>query len=356
MSLYKRKDSPNWWVKITHDGQCLQQSTGTVDRKKAQEYHDKLKASLWEQERLGARPSYSWNDAVVRYLAETTYKASQVDDKSHLRWLDRYLDGVALNAIDRERLDWIAQQKKAEGVSNATVNRTLEVIRAILRKAVHDWEWLDRAPRIRMLREPKRRIRWLTREEAQRLLAELPPHLRAMARFSLETGLRKSNVTGLQWSQVDLVRRCAWVHADQAKARKPLFVPLTEAAVEVVRRQIGKHPEYVFTYLGKPVYQVNGKAWKGALARAGIKEFRWHDLRHTWATWHVMGGTPVHALQELGGWESVEMVRRYAHFSNEHLAGYVQRFSELKLVAGGQRGDVLATLPAPIEGEVMPSS
>ena len=342
MSLYKRKDSRYWWVKITHDGQCLQQSTGTVDRKKAQEYHDKLKASLWEQERLGARPSYSWNEAVVRYLAETTHKASQADDKSHLRWLDRYLDGVALNAIDRERLDWIAQQKKAEGVLNATVNRTLEVIRAILRKAAHDWDWLDRAPRIRMLREPKRRIRWLTREEAERLLAELPPHLRAMARFSLETGLRKSNVTGLQWSQVDLGRRCAWIHPDQAKSQKAIAIPLSAAAVIVLREQIGKHPVNVFSYRGNPIRQVNTKAWQAALQRAGITDFRWHDLRHTWASWHVQAGTPLHVLQELGGWESVEMVRRYAHLSSKHLIKYVDRMSSSLTVV---RKDDRATIP-----------
>ena len=109
---------------------------------------------------------------------------SQADDKSHLRWLDRYLNGVALGAIDRELLDRIAEQKKAEGVANATVNRMLEVIRAILRKAMNDWEWMDKVPRIRMLPEPKRRIRWITREDAESLLAELPEHLRAMATFS----------------------------------------------------------------------------------------------------------------------------------------------------------------------------
>jgi integrase len=205
-----------------------------------------------------------------------------------------------------------------------------------------------------MLPEPTRRVRWLKPEEADRLVKELPEHLAAMVVFSLHTGLRKASVIGLQWSQVDLVRRCVWIHADQAKARKPLFVPLTERAVEVVRRQLGRHLEYVFTFRGKPVYQVNGKAWKGALARAGINAFRWHDLRHTWASWHVMGGTPLHALQELGGWESVEMVRRYAHFSNEHLAGYVQRFLGLKLVDGGQRTYDFPTLPSPIEGEVIP--
>jgi site-specific recombinase XerD len=68
-------------------------------------------------------------------------------------------------------------------------------------------------------------------------------------------------------------------------------------------------------------------------------------VRHTWATWHVTNGTPLHVLQELGGWESVEIVRRYAHFSNEHLAGYVERFSDLRLASGRQEGHDLVTLP-----------
>jgi integrase len=66
--------------------------------------------------------------------------------------------------------------------------------------------------------------------------------------------------------------------------------------------------------------------------RAGIEDFRWHDLRHTWASWHVQSGTPLHALQELGGWESSEMVRRYAHFSADHLAPYADRLCALRVV------------------------
>jgi integrase len=139
-------------------------------------------------------------------------------------------------------------------------------------------------------------------------------------------------VSGLQWSQVDLARRCAWIHPDQAKARKAIAVPLTAAAVVVVRQQIGKHETHVFTYHGKPIKQVNTKAWRGALKRVGIADFRWHDLRHTWASWHVQSGTPLHVLQELGAWETAEMVRRYAHLSSEHLAQYVERFSPLRVV------------------------
>jgi len=86
--------------------------------------------------------------------------------------------------------------RKAGGVANSTVNRTMEVVRAAMRRASYDWDWIAKAPRVvRMLPEPKRRIRWLTREEADRLIGALPQHLAAMARFSLETGLRRSNVT-----------------------------------------------------------------------------------------------------------------------------------------------------------------
>lgn len=337
MSLFKRKDSPYWWVKISLNGRRpIQQSTGTSDKAKAQEYHDKLKASLWDQERLGVKPRRTWKEAVVRYLAETADKTTQVTDKTHLRWLDPYLNGLTLDEINRDVLDSIKAKRMAEHVKNSTVNRTLEVVRAVLRKAALQWEWIDRVPHVHMLPEPKRRIRWITRDEADRLIAALPDHLAAMARFSLETGLRRANVTGLLWSQVDLVRRTAWIHPDQAKARKAIAVPLSAAAVIIIREQIGKHPTHVFSYRGNTVIQVNTKTWRATLKKVGISEFRWHDLRHTWASWHVQAGTPLHVLQELGGWECVEMVRKYAHLSSEHLAEYVDRLSALKTVGAGE--------------------
>ncbi len=339
MSLYKRKDSSIWWVRFTHKGMRVQQSSGTSDREKAEEYEARLKSSLWEQERLGAKPIYRWNDAVVRYLRETQYKASQPSDISRLRWLDQYLNGVELQSIKRDLLDKILTAKKAEGVENSTANRVMEIVRAVLMKACNEWEWLDRVPAIRMLPEPTKRVRWITRNEADRLIAELPPHLGDMVRFSLETGLRRSNVTGLQWSQVDLGRKMAWIHPDQAKARRAIPVPLSSVAVSVLRKQIGKHHAHVFTYKGKPVTQVNTKAWRKALVRVGITHFRWHDLRHTWASWHIQEGTPQHVLQELGGWSTPEMVQRYAHLSNEHLAQWVDRRSDTFLATGNKLGD-----------------
>jgi integrase len=74
--------------------------------------------------------------------------------------------------------------------------------------------------------------------------------------------------------------------------------------------------------------------WYKTQKRAGIENFRWHDLRHTWASWHVQNGTPLFALQELGGWESPEMVRRYAHLSADHLAPYADGLSRLRADEG----------------------
>jgi len=344
MSLYKRKTSPNWQYKLypPGGGTPVQGSTGTRDKAQAQEFHDRLKVDLWNQARLGTKPRHSWNDAVVRYVGERAGLASLETSKIHLRWLDRHLSGVALVEIDRNRVDAIALAKRREprtvrtrhgivetdrAVSDGTVRRVIGVLKSVLNAAV-EWEWLERAPVTKRAQIVSKRIRWLTPAEAERLLAELPAHLADMARFSLETGLRRSNVTGLRWSQVDLARRVAWIHPDQAKARKAITVPLSDTAIAVLRRQRAnpRAPECadsVFTYRGRPVYQTATAAWAKALQRAGLSDFRWHDLRHTWASWHVQRGTPLQVLKELGGWETMEMVQRYAHLSADHLAQWV---------------------------------
>ncbi len=333
MSLYRRNSV--WWVRFTTPtGGRIRRSTGTTNKEQAQEYHDRLKAEIWKIQNLGRKPRRTWEQAAVRWLKEKAHKASLDADRMHLRWLDGHLRGMDLSAINREGLDRVIEARLSEGVSNATVNRTMEVVRAILRKAANEWEWTDRAPAVRMLPEPKRRIRWLTQEEAERLIVELPEHLAEMVRFSLATGLRKANVTELEWSQVNLQRRIAWIHADQAKARKAIGIPLNAEAILVLRRQMGEHPRFVFTHRGKPVRNVNTKAWKAALRRVGIADFRWHDLRHTWASWHAQAGTPPNVLQELGGWESADMVRRYAHLAPDHLAEFAERLSRPRAIGG----------------------
>lgn len=166
--------------------------------------------------------------------------------------------------------------QKPLSTSPATYNREANLITAILNLARKNGH-LANVPQIESKKVAASRIRWLTQEEWQRLDAQLPTHLKALARFSIATGLRQANATHLEWSQVDLRRKVAWIHADQAKAGKPIGIPLSDDAVEVIRGQIGQHEKWIFSYKGKPLEQIKG-AWGKALKRAGIEDFRWHDF------------------------------------------------------------------------------
>jgi integrase len=331
MSLYKRKNSSYWWLKITIGGRTIQRSTGTEDKTKAQEYHDTLKAQLWQQDRLGVKPTHSWREGVVRWLIETSDKATHLEDKRKLAWMHDYLGDLTLNDINQDVIDRIRSTKLKEA-SKATTNRYLALIRSILIRARDEWEWIDKAPKIRLFKESSSRERSLTNDQFQALMRELPAHQRETVMFALATGLRQRNVLELEWSQVNLELRHAWIHAGQSKNRRPIAVPLNDTAMQVLQRQLGKHQTRVFTYLGKPLKAANTKAWSNALKRAGITDFRWHDLRHTWATWQRQAGTPTHELQRLGGWRTGAMVERYAHLAPDHLATAAKRL-DAKLMA-----------------------
>jgi integrase len=134
------------------------------------------------------------------------------------------------------------------------------------------------------------------------------------------------------------------IQVERLKARSSY-----ETALAVLRRQIGKHPTRVFTFRGEPIEQVNTKAWTGALKRAGIADFRWHDLRHTFATWHRQAGTPTHELQRLGSWKTGAMVERYAHVAPEALQSAAARLDAITGYGGYARNqDGLSESPKPL--------
>lgn len=331
MTLYKRATSPYWWIKLPRLAAELRpfyKSTATANKRQAQRLHDKLRSERWERENLGVKPVRTWDDATAKWLEESSHKRTHDWDKSIIKWLSPHLGGRDLTTINRELLDAV-RAVRLKGVTPATANRYMALVRSVLRRACHEWEWIDRVPKVGMYRQATGRMRSLTREEFSRLLAELPPHLADMALFSVATGLRQANVTRLQWKQVSLERRHLWVGADQHKNGSAHAVPLNEIAMEVLERRKGDHRTNVFTYEGQPIVQVNTKAWRNALQRAGIEDFRWHDLRHTFATWHREAGTPTHELQRLGGWKTQSMVERYAHVAPEGLQLAASRLDNL---------------------------
>ena len=319
--LYRRKDSKYWWIDVVlADGRRVCKSTRLVRREDAEEHLTRLKAEAYEAARTGIPRDRTWQDAVIRYLADRTGKSSLRDDTDHLKKLDPYLRGLRLTDINMEVLrPFVRDRKERDKVANSTVNRALEIVRHILYLARDDWNWLHRAPKIRMLAEPRRRIRFLRTEEAERLIEELPKHLDPVVQFALATGCRKSEILHLEWNRVDFTRRVAWLDPGTTKNGEGRGIPLNRDAVLALRSVQGKHSRWCFTW-GSDRLKSIGKAWMRALARADIENFRFHDLRHTWASWHVMSGTSLPELMELGGWKSYEMVLRYAHLAPEHLS------------------------------------
>lgn len=329
MPIRKRGDL--WHVDIVApDGSRIRHSTGTTNKAAAQEYHDKLKHDLWQQARLGVKPDYLWEEAAVRYLKEIQHKKSYRDFARHIEFWTAHFSGVPIKDITRAE---VARIIEAHTEVPSTRNRYVATIRAMLFMALRGWEMLDKVPVFKTYKAPDGRTRWLTYDEAGRLLKVMPEWMRDMAEFSLNTGLRQANVFGLRWDMVDLRLRVAVIPGDQFKSGRRFACHLNDTAVAIIRRQLGKHTTHIFTDAKGRAMETwpttCDRVWRGCLTKAGLTDLRWHDLRHTWASWHVQNGTDIYELQRLGGWETVEMPMRYAHLSEQTLRAAAERVTKM---------------------------
>ena len=134
----------------------------------------------------------------------------------------------------------------------------------------------------------------------------------------------------LTWDRVDLKAKRAWITAENMKAGRTHGLPLNSDAVLVLKRLRKLSPEgnHVFQWRGEPIADCNTKTFQDAVTAAGVGPLRWHDLRHTWASWAVQSGVALHELMQLGGWASYSMVLRYAHLAPDHLASAAQKVAD----------------------------
>lgn len=328
MSLYRRPDTPHWWCRFQLDNREIRLSTGTRDKTQAKEFEAAARAAAWRQTRLGERPPYPWNAARRRWLSETR-KRSRSKDEIILAWFDEHLAGRTLQEITRDVVEEL-RALRAEQQSESTADRYMALLRAILRKAKFDWQVLDDIPKVPMYRPTTPEPKFLTRAQFEQLADELPMHLRLAARLAVELGLRMRSQTGLTWDRIDLVARRAWVPGHQMKAAKAIGVPLSTEAVRVLRAMrclVGPRAQFVHEWKGRRLDDCNTAGFQKAVARAGVGPLSWHQLRHTWASWHVQRGTTLQELKELGGWASYAMVLKYAHLAPDHLAAAAERLS-----------------------------
>lgn len=316
MSLYKVGDI--WYAYICVKGRPrIRESTGTSDRADAQRYHDERKAEIWKAPKPRSVEK-TFGDAITAWLR---VKQRSANDARNVAYILADNDGkdrigrmTPLSMVTRDLFDEHFGMK-----SPGTYNRYLSVVNAALSIAVANG-WLAKLPGIRKRAEPDPVDRHLSGEQWVALFNELPEHQKPMAVFALETGLRRSNVLLLEWREVNLQNATVSFEAGKMKGRKAHVVPLNENALAILNEQIGKHPVFVFTYKGEPIQDIKTGFGK-ARDRAGLHGFRWHDLRHTWASWHVMNGTPEFVLKALGAWRS-DQHQRYLHLAKSFVAQY----------------------------------
>ena len=187
--IYRRQDSAYWWIDVVlPDGRRLRQSAKTESRQQAVALVAKFKAEAFKQSAFGIKQRRSWQEAVVRYLALKSNLRSIEDVRRICRKLDASLGNLMLDQINGDMVHKVIQEMLSKGKKAATVNRYLALMRCLLRTARDEWQWIDTVPKIRLLTGEVERDRWLTREEAMRLVGACPSHLAALVRFALATG------------------------------------------------------------------------------------------------------------------------------------------------------------------------
>jgi integrase len=221
--------------------------------------------------------------------------------------------------------------RRAARVCNATINRELSVLSAAINYARREWEWeIPNPVSGRKLKEPEGRLRWITRAEAERLIhaAETEPqaaHLPDFIRVASHTGMRKSELLGLEWQRVDLQAALVHLEPRNTKTGKRRSVPLNKVAREAIlnrmrfRAQYAPASPWVFVHRNGQRIQDMKRAFANACRRAGITDFRIHDLRHTCAAWLVSAGVPLAEVRDLLGHTTIKMTERYAHLAPENV-------------------------------------
>lgn len=268
-----------------------------------------------------------FDDLCREFLAYSkTNKRSYERDVLSVKMLKQAFGGRYLHQITPKMVENYKAQRKVSFshkmkrmLSPATVNRELACLKTMFNKAM---EWgmgeTNPAAKIRLLREPKGRLRYLTEGEAERLVECCAEHLRPMVVTALNTGMRSGEILKLRWEEVDFENQIIYV--TDSKNGEQRQIPMNSTLTETLQAiKLGTPSPWVFfKHNGKPYIRIPRRSFEKAKRKAGIKDFRFHDLRHTFASWLVMRGVDLTTVGELMGHKSFEMTLRYAHLSPKH--------------------------------------
>jgi hypothetical protein len=282
-------------------------------------------------------------ELVERYIKEILPQKpkSTIDQKTQLGWWKNSIGSFSLADVTpaliieyRSKLALEKSERKGAKRSNATVNRYCSVLSHAFTIAVKEWNWMQENPmmKIKKLKEPRGRVRFLNDEERERLLEACQesssPFLYILVVLGISTGARKMEIRRLEWKDVDLNRGMIILHDTKNGERRSL--PLVGIAKDLMKahyKNRNKNTELVFPAKNLQTPIDIRTPFETALQKAEIEDFKWHDLRHSCASYLAMNGATLAEIAGVLGHKTLSMVKRYSHISDAHTAGVVERMN-----------------------------
>ncbi len=326
MGLFRR--GTVWWMDFTFHGTRVRRSTETSDKKLAGAILAKVRTQIVEGKFFdkGEEQYHTFGDMMARYLTERSImKApkSRVRDGSALKHLLPVFGETLLVDVTPKNLVAYRNQRRTEGAATATINKELQLVRHAFNVAEREWEWCHTNPMRKVALEPAHNTvdRWLREDEEMRLFEASPLWLQDIMTFALNTGMRQGEILALQWHDVDFCRGTLVVMTSKNRERRT--IPLNHVVYDLLsrKRAAGEQDGLVFvTGQGndlKARYLV--RIFTKVRNHAGLTDFRFHDLRHTFASRLVQKGIDLYRVQLLLGHKTGIMTQRYAHHCPESL-------------------------------------
>lgn len=320
----------NWYISFQVDGVKYPMAVAP-QRREAEAALAKKKALIRENKFFEMKNRAITFREAAEKLKKTYHRL--LDDtirmyENSLKILQRHgFDRLRLDQIDIDRINDYIADRQDEGVTNSTINREL----ASIKRMTKICKIYDLYNEIELLKENDARTRFLTEAEQDALIKECTsPQLRLAVLIALNTGLRKEGVYHLRWTEIDFQGKTI---SRVVKGGKTVHIPLTERLERELKayRQTAILSTWVFpspSKIGEPVRKDNNRPFGNACKRAGITGFRFHDLRHTFASHFLMSTGDLKSLQELLGHHDIKMTMRYAHLLDRHKREAMKKFEE----------------------------
>jgi len=335
MGLYRKGNF--YWYSIQFKGRRIHESLKTDNKRLASKIYSKILVDMIEGRYFEKQEAkkHLLEELMDKFMKEHAVKR---EASTRMRYvtikknLERFFKGMTLLEITPRTISDYMQTRKNDGVSVATINREVGVLSKAFNLAMKQWEWCGSNPCSRISREPENNTidRWLTQDEEQRLISGAKGYLNRQLTeiivIALNTGMRQGEILNLKWQDIDFSRKVITVH--KTKNKDPKVIPLNNTAIKIFsgKSRVVTISGYVFaTQNATMISRWNlQREFKNALRKAEIENFRFHDLRHTFATRLVQAGVDLYSVAKLLGHRDISTTQRYAHHCTESLRPSVE--------------------------------